>query len=100
MAITFKNTAKKYLANQEILIPFRTACKYDSDFLRIEQYLWEECFRRNHGNPVIPDKEYNRERFGLFLDTDRVIGDMDEFFPKSEKTTTEEDNVQTTTSRL
>ena len=99
MARTFKNTAKKHLFNTEILIAFRTACKYDSDFLRIEQMLWQECWRRNKGNPVIPDKEYNKQRFELWLDTARIIGEMAEFMP-SNKDPIEEENVQATTRRL
>jgi len=106
MAKNFKDSASKHTKNTKILIEFRTAAKYDSDFLRIEQYLWEECWRRNKGKPVIPDKEYNKWRYNIFLERDRIIGDKEEFYQMCEEGSErrarekEKNNLQVTERRL
>ena len=97
MAKNFKYSAFTHKKNTKILIEFRTAAKYDSDFYRIEQYLWEECWRRRDGKPVIPDKEYNKWRWGLWVDHARIIGDYDEFKPKRKE---ESEDLQATEGRL
>ena len=58
---------------------FNYACKYKDDWYYIEPLLWHEFRRREIGEKVLPDNQYNHERWKLYLDKGVIIGDFNEF---------------------
>tara|TARA_E500000331_G_scaffold161922_1_gene156894 strand:+ start:1399 stop:1677 length:279 start_codon:yes stop_codon:yes gene_type:complete len=77
MALTFKQCRKENY-NTKLLKQFRTYCKYDNEWFRIENMLWDECIRRQKGESLIPDAEYYNQCNELYYDTNRQIGGMEE----------------------
>lgn len=77
MALTFKQ-CRHDNHSSKLLKQFRTYCKYDNEWFRIENMLWDECIRRQNGKSLIPDKEYYAQCQELFIDTGRQIGGMSE----------------------
>ena len=75
MAHTFQ-AQRKTSFRTKALIKFRTACKYDADYARIEGMLWQEHWRRNRGISYFPDKEYYREICNLYYSTGRDVGEI------------------------
>ena len=79
---------------RRVLADYKYATKREHvDWEYCEPLLYDEYLRRSHGRKGMTDEMYNAERWSLYVDKQRVIGNKDEFMAP---TKVEEDPMEYT----